>query len=100
MKFRTRTEFSSALGKEPSLVFEVFELVEQEPPQLWRTDKNSRQDVHLTPLEARLLVFLAQRPRRWVTVEALADDVWNDSETAASSIQVAISRLRRRLNGF
>lgn len=100
MEFGTRVKSSPTMEGEPSLVFEVFELVEQEPPQLWRTDKNSRQDVHLTPLEAHLLVFLAQRPRRWVTIEALADDVWNDSETAASSIQAAISRLRKKLLGF
>jgi len=100
MEFGTRTESSSAPEREPSVVFEVFELVEQEPPQLWRTDKRPRQDVPLTPLEARLLVFLAQHPRRWVTVEALADEVWNDANTEASSIQVAISRLRRRLSGF
>jgi DNA-binding winged helix-turn-helix (wHTH) protein len=93
-------ESSSSVDKEPTSFFEVFELVEQEPPQLWRTDSKSRQDVPLTPLEARLLVFLAQRPRRWVTIEALADEVWNDSETGANSIQVAIWRLRRKLRGF
>src|SRR5438309_768684 len=100
MEFGTRVESSSILEREPSLVFDVFELLQEEPPQLWRIDKESRQDVHLTPLEARLLVFLAQRPRRWVTVEALADDVWNDSEMGASPIQAAVSRLRKKLLGF
>src|SRR5579862_6422421 len=100
MGFGTRVESKSTIEKESTLVFEAFELVQEEPPQLWRIDNKSRQDVHLTPLEAHLLVFLAQRPMRWVTVQALADDVWNDPNTAASSMQVAISRLRKKLVGF
>lgn len=93
-------ESSSTIANEPNLFFEVFELVQEDPPQLWRIGKESRHDIHLTPLEARLLVFLAQRPRRWVTIEAIADEVWGDSETAASPIQVAVSRLRNKLVGF
>src|ERR1051326_3654114 len=99
MESGTRMKSTSAMETECSLAFEVFELVEQEPPQLWRTDKGSRQDAHLTPLEARLLVFLAQRPRRWVTIEALAEDVWDDPETGASSIQAAVSRQIGRASG-
>jgi DNA-binding winged helix-turn-helix (wHTH) protein len=91
---------STHFEKEPSLVFEVFELIQEEPPQLWRIDRNSRHDVHLTPLETRLLVFLAQRPMRWVTIESLADHVWNDSELGGGSIHVAVSRLRKKLIGF
>src|SRR3989442_1350817 len=88
------------MEREPSLVFEAFELIQEEPPQLWRVDKQSRQDVSLSPLEVRLLVFLAQFPKRWVSIQALADDVWNDPDTGTSAIQAAISRLRKKLMGF
>ena len=54
-----------------SLIFEVFELVEEDPPQLWRTVNGAPEDVPLTALEGRFLVFLAQRPKRWVSVEVL-----------------------------
>lgn len=45
-----------------------------------------------------LLVRLAKRPGRFVTVNSLADDVWGESATDKNTIQKTIGTLRRKLD--
>jgi hypothetical protein len=47
--------------------------------------------------EFRLLARLNRRPGRYVRIDALREDVWQDMETAKNTIQRTVSNLRRKL---
>ena len=56
------------------------------------------QEFELTPLQHRLLAYLAREPRRVVAKEELRQHVWGDqSLTQTAAINVAVGKLRRRL---
>jgi DNA-binding response OmpR family regulator len=55
-------------------------------------------DVELTARELRILTYLMQRPGRVVSERDIADHVYSlDDERHSNSVQVYISRLRRKL---
>jgi len=54
-------------------------------------------EVHLTPIETRLLAALARNPHRTVRRESLIEDVWAEGEGDANCLWVAIGRLRAKV---
>jgi len=57
-------------------------------------------EVTLTPIEYRLLAYLAQNAGRVVTQDLLLEDVWGTGYVGESHmLQVNINRLRRKLEG-
>jgi two-component system KDP operon response regulator KdpE len=54
-------------------------------------------DVHLTPLEYRLLETLARHGDRLVTHSALINEVWGPQRDASHALRVHIGSLRRKL---
>jgi two-component system OmpR family response regulator len=63
-----------------------------------RHGKRAGKDVAVTAREWAILEMLARRAGRTVSRTDLLDGVWGDtSETAASSLEVLIGRLRRKL---
>jgi DNA-binding SARP family transcriptional activator len=53
------------------------------------------------PIPRRLLAFLATRPERFLSVDALMDGLWGDDPPAAAraTLQSHVARLRRSLGG-
>jgi two-component system KDP operon response regulator KdpE len=55
-------------------------------------------EIHLTPIEYKLLVCLARRPGRVLTHQQILDDVWGASTTARHHhVRVHMAQLRRKL---
>jgi two-component system KDP operon response regulator KdpE len=54
-------------------------------------------DVHLTPLEYRILAVLARHPEGIVTQATLLKDVWGPNREDSGSLRVYIGSLRRKL---
>lgn len=55
-------------------------------------------DVHLTPLEYKLLVLLASNPGKVITHQQISKDVWGYRENSdAKSIRVCMASLRKKL---
>jgi hypothetical protein len=48
-------------------------------------------------IEFRLLARLNRRPGRYVRIDTLREDVWQDRETATNTVQRTVSNLRRKL---
>ena len=56
------------------------------------------QDVHLTPLEYKLLVILATNPGKVITHHQISRDVWGYRENSdAKSIRVCMASLRKKI---
>ncbi len=51
----------------------------------------------LTAIELDLLVYLSQRPNQTVSKAELVGDVWDGHEVTSNLVQVAVSRLRDKL---
>ncbi|MBI4216610.1 MAG: response regulator transcription factor [Chloroflexi bacterium] len=56
-----------------------------------------RQEIHLTPIESRLLAALARNLNRTVTSGRLMDEAWPDGEGDVGRLWVNIRRLRTKL---
>jgi two-component system KDP operon response regulator KdpE len=54
-------------------------------------------EVHLTPLEYKILAVLARHPERIVTQSTLLKDVWGPGRDDSGSLRVYIASLRRKL---
>lgn len=55
-------------------------------------------DVHLTPLEYKLLVILASNPGKVITHQQISRDVWGYRENSdAKSIRVCMASLRKKI---
>jgi two-component system KDP operon response regulator KdpE len=54
-------------------------------------------EVHLTPLEHRILAALARQPERIVTHSTLLKEVWGPDRDDSGSLRVHIGSLRRKL---
>jgi TolB-like protein/DNA-binding winged helix-turn-helix (wHTH) protein/Tfp pilus assembly protein PilF len=69
----------------------------------WRVDpafdriSNGTTEIKLEPRTMRLLVFLAQRAGRLVTLEEMLESVWADVVVTPASAYQAIGQLRRQL---
>jgi len=82
------------------LCFEVFELIPADPPQLFRVENGLTKEIPLRELEASMLVFLANEPKRWKSINDLAEKIWGDSLTAPNAIQATAKRLRKALSEY
>lgn len=57
------------------------------------------QEIHLSPIEFRLLRYLMEHPERVFTREQLLDSVWGqDKDVEPRTVDAAVRRLRRALN--
>ena len=55
-------------------------------------------EIHLTPIEYKLLVCLARRPGRVLTHDQILAEIWGDTPTAlAHHVRVHMAQLRRKL---
>jgi DNA-binding response OmpR family regulator len=54
-------------------------------------------EVSLTPIEYRILAYLAQNGARVVTNELLLEEIWGDYAGDKHRLQIAISRLRQKI---
>ena len=56
-------------------------------------------DIHLTPLEYKLLMLLASNPGKVITHQQISKDVWGYRENSdAKSIRVCMASLRKKIN--
>ena len=56
------------------------------------------QDVHLTPLEYKLLVLLATNPGKVISHQQISKDVWGyRGNSDAKSIRVCMASLRKKI---
>ena len=63
------------------------------------TTHQNGQEVHLHPLEFKLLEFFMRHPDQTYSPEAILDSVWGaDSDASVSSLRTYIKTLRRKLN--
>jgi len=62
-----------------------------------RTVTHDGQSVALTPVEARVLTFLARRIGRMVPTAEIVEDVWGGARSAGNPLWITISRLRRKI---
>jgi two-component system KDP operon response regulator KdpE len=64
----------------------------------YRRVELSGQEVHLTPIEYKLLVCLARRPGRVLTHQQILDEVWGATATALPHhVRVHMAQLRRKV---
>ncbi len=59
--------------------------------------RSDGREIHLTPLEYRILAALARQPERIVTHSALLKEVWGPDRDDSRSLRVYIGSLRRKL---
>lgn len=63
-----------------------------------RSIKVRNEEVHLTPKEFEVLVYLARHPRKVVTTRALLSAVWGPNSTEQSEyVRVFVGHLRKKL---
>jgi two-component system alkaline phosphatase synthesis response regulator PhoP len=75
-----------------------FEGLEIDPERHEVRVGKSRKDVELTAKEFQLLHYLASRPGRVATRDALLDEIWKvDSEVETRTVDVHMRRLRQKL---
>lgn len=61
--------------------------------------RRATRDVHLGPIEFKLLEFLMERPGRMFTRNQILDFVWGiDAEVDERTVDVHVSRLRKAIN--
>lgn len=64
----------------------------------YRRVEYAGREVHLTPIEYKLLVCLARRPGRVLTHQQILDEVWGEATTALPHhVRVHMAQLRRKL---
>ncbi|MGF1871067.1 winged helix-turn-helix domain-containing protein [Photobacterium indicum] len=73
----------------------------QEPAIIFSPDKNQitidGEDVHLEPLQARLLTFFIEQQGNVVNTQQIADRVWDRSHVSDNLVRQVISLLRSQL---
>jgi two-component system, OmpR family, phosphate regulon response regulator PhoB len=64
----------------------------------FRVTRNGR-EIHLGPIEFRLLKFLLQNPKRVFSRQEIIDAVWDrDVHVQPRNVDVQVRRLRRSMN--
>ncbi|MGE0632317.1 MAG: response regulator transcription factor [Pseudobdellovibrionaceae bacterium] len=105
LELRARVETKFRKQKRERMRFEVQRLgpieINRESQKVSLTNGPNKQDLDLTPIEFKLLVFLAREPNKVYTRDDILNGVWGENVHVFSrSVDTHISKLRKKLGPY